>query len=53
MKKSKYSVKQCRNFNDFKFGTFSVYVTENQLIIRGTLKKKNNTSKYLEVNKVC
>lgn len=51
MKKVKYSVKQFRNYNDFAFGSFTSYVTENQIIIRGMLKKKNCISKYMEINK--
>ena len=51
MKKINYSIKQFRNFNDFTFGSFTSYVTKNQIIIRGTLKKKNCVSKYMEINK--
>jgi hypothetical protein len=51
MKKTKYAVKQFRNFNDFEFGSFTSYVTENQIIIRGIDKKKKCVSKYLEINR--
>jgi hypothetical protein len=36
-----------RSYNDFKYGTFQVYVTENECIIRGILKKTNNFSPYI------
>lgn len=38
-----------RNFNDFKYKTFEVYVTENKIIISGILKKTNNFSPYIMV----
>lgn len=41
------SVRRFRNFKDFKYGTFTVYVTEKECIIRGILKKTNNFSPYL------
>lgn len=36
-----------RNFNDFKWGSFQVYVTEKEIIIRGILKKTDNFSPYI------
>lgn len=44
-----YSVKKFRNFNDFKWGSFTVYVTEKELIVRGILKKTNNFSPYMVI----
>lgn len=38
-----------RNFNDFKYKTFEVYVTEKEIIIRGILKKTGNFSPYVTV----
>ena len=36
-----------RNFNDFKWGSFQCYVTENEAVIRGILKKTNNWEVYI------
>lgn len=36
-----------RNFKDFKWGSFQVYVTEREAVVRGVLKKTNNYSEYL------
>lgn len=41
------SVRKFRNYNDFKYGSFQVYVTENECIIRGILKKTGNFSPFL------
>ena len=41
------SVRKFRSFNDFKYGSFTVYVTERECIIRGILKKTNNFSPYI------
>ena len=38
-----------RNFNDFKYKTFDVYVTENKMIISGILKKTDNFSPYMMI----
>ena len=39
----KWSVRQFRGFDDFLFGSFDVYVTEHEIIIRGRLKKGGNS----------
>ena len=38
---------QYRNFNDFKWGSFTSYVTKKEIIIRGILKKTNQYSLYI------
>jgi len=43
----KITTRKYRNFKDFKYGSFQVYVIENEAIIRGILKKTNNFSPYL------
>jgi hypothetical protein len=45
----KIITRKYRNFNDFKWGSFQCYVTENEAIIRGVLKKTNGYSPYLMV----
>ncbi len=47
----RFSVLQYRNYNDFKYGSFNVYVTEKEVTIRGLLKKNNNSSLYMRVVK--
>lgn len=47
----KWTVIQHRNFTDFLFGSFDVYVTEDEIVIRGRLKRGNN-SLYMELRKV-
>ena len=44
---NKINARKYRNFNDFKWGSFEVYVTEKEAIIRGVLKKTNNYSPYI------
>jgi len=46
----KWSVTQYRNFNDFLFGSFEVYVLEKEIVIRGRLKRGNN-SLYLLIRR--
>jgi len=46
-----WSVTQYRNYKDFKYGSFNVYITEKEFVIRGLLKKTNNTSLYIKGNK--
>jgi len=46
---SKITARKYRNFNDFKWGSFQVYVTEKEAIIRGILKKTNNFSPYIMI----
>lgn len=41
------TARKYRNYNDFKYGSFTVYVTEKECIIRGILKKTNNFSPYM------
>ena len=38
-----------RNYNDFKYGSFTVYVTNKECMIRGILKKTNSFSPYVLV----
>jgi len=45
----KWKTRQFRNYNDFKFGSFSIYVKEKEVVIRGILKKSNNPSLYMIV----
>ena len=42
-------VRKFRSFNDFKWGSFTVYVTKNECIIRGILKKTDNFSPYMVI----
>ena len=42
-----WQVIQYRGFNDFKYGSFILYVTEKEVMIRGILKKANNYSSYM------
>jgi len=51
MVKTKWSLRQFRGFNDFKFGSFTVYVTEKEIIIRGSLKNGNKHSPYVIAKK--
>lgn len=39
----KWSVRQYRGYNDFRYGTFESYVTETEIVIRGKLKKGNSS----------
>lgn len=41
------TVRKFRNYNDFKYGSFQVYVTEKETIIRGILKKTGHYSPFL------
>ena len=43
------TARKYRNYNDFKYGSFTVYVTEKECMIRGILKKTNNYSPYILV----
>lgn len=47
----KWSVRQYRGFDDFMFGSFDVYVTEREIVIRGRLKKGTN-SIYMMLTRV-
>ena len=47
----KWSNRLFRNFNDFKFGSFTVYVTEKEIVIRRILKKTNSPSPYMIIRK--
>lgn len=42
----KITIRKFRNYNDFKYGSFQVYVTEKETIIRGILKKTDNYSPF-------
>lgn len=46
-----WKVKECRNQNDFKYGSFTVYVTPKAVIIRGTQKRTNSSGLYMELVK--
>jgi hypothetical protein len=35
----KWSVIQHRNYDDFTYGSFDAYVTEEEIVIRGRLKR--------------
>jgi len=41
------SARKFRSYNDFKYGSFTVYVTEKEVMIRGILKKTGNYSPYM------
>ncbi len=43
MNKSRWTVIQYRNYNDFLYGSFDTYVQEDEIVIRGRLKKGNNS----------
>jgi hypothetical protein len=40
---AKWSVRQYRNFDDFHFGSFEIYCTEQEIVIRGRLKRGQNS----------
>ena len=46
-----WSVIQHRNFNDFKYGSFTVYVTKKEIVIRGILKRDSASSLYIQGRK--
>lgn len=48
---TKWSIRQYRGWDDFVYGSFDVYVTETEIIIRGKLKRGNN-SPYILLTKV-
>jgi len=39
----KWAVRQYRNHDDFMFGSFDIYVTEKEIVIRGRLKRGTNS----------
>lgn len=39
----KWVVRQYRAFSDFHFGSFDAYVTHDEIVIRGRLKKGQNS----------
>lgn len=41
---------QYRSFNDFVYGSFDTYVQENEIVIRGRLKR-GNSSLYMMIRK--
>jgi len=47
----KWSVVQYRNHNDFTYGSFTAYVTEREIVIRGILKKNHNPSLYMMIRR--
>lgn len=48
----KLTARKYRSFNDFKWGSFQVYVTEEEAIIRGVLKKTGKYSPYILIIEV-
>ena len=48
----KWTVIQSRNFLDFSYGSFETYVTEDEIIIRGRLKR-GQPSLYMIIRKVA
>jgi len=48
----KWSVIQYRGFGDFHWGSFDVYITENEIVIRGKLKK-GQPSLYMIIRKAA
>lgn len=49
MKSLRWSVQQYRNYNDFMYGSFDSYVTEGEIIVRGRLKR-GQQSLYMKIN---
>ena len=47
---AKWSVIQHRNYHDFTYGSFDVYVTEYDVVIRGRLKRGGN-SLYMTIRR--
>lgn len=47
----KCRVIEYRNQNDFQYGSFTVYVTTNEIVIRGILKRDNQWSKYMLIQR--
>jgi len=47
----KWSVIQYRNYDDFVYGSFSSYVTKQDVVIRGVLKKTHNNSLYMMIRR--
>jgi hypothetical protein len=41
------TARKFRNYNDFKYGSFTVYVTKHECMIRGILKKTNSFSPFI------
>jgi len=46
----RWFVRQYRNYNDFRYGSFDSYVTEREVVVRGILKK-GGSSLYLMIQK--
>lgn len=46
-----WTVIQHRGYKDFRYGSFNVYVTEEDVTIRGMLKK-GNQSLYMTIKKI-
>lgn len=44
-----FSVHEYRNQNDFKWGSFDVYVKPNEIIVSGLLKKNGSHSRYMRI----
>lgn len=46
----KWTVIQHRNYHDFTYGSFDTYVTEDEIVIRGRLKR-GQPSLYMIIRK--
>lgn len=47
----KWTVTQYRSHNDFVYGSFTSYVTEREVVIRGILKKTKSSSLYMMIRR--
>ena len=45
----KISAYECRNQNDFLYGSFVCHVKKDEIIIKGKLKKTKRTSIYMKI----
>jgi len=48
VKNVSWTVVQYRNYNDFKYGSFDIYVTKKEFVVRGLLKRGGQSSLYLK-----
>lgn len=47
----KFSVLEHCNQKDFVYGSFTTYVTPNELVVRGILKKTHNYGLYMTIRR--
>lgn len=47
----KWSTAQCRSYDDFRYGSFDCYVTKNDVVIRGVLKKTGAQCVYMKIGR--